>query len=246
MSLVQLAHRAPAVNYEHFDLERLLAHLESVKSWSQEDLGEMLMRLHHQQVHGFVATIEQFLALDVVKDRVNFVVKKLLAPQVALPSPPSAEMLDTLAECWWGLWLHAQHGNLKTEAPFPTDEGDADFFVTTKDGDRWVDCISLAPTDSPRNINEYLAARIRNKWGKKFGARPSAASLPAAIAVMLHKRQEHLVPSLIVGDISGRSPEALPSLWSDCPGLLEVWIGLPSWKPSASHPEMLTTWRRPR
>lgn len=246
MSLVDLARRAPAVDYEFFDLERLLAHLELIDGRKLDDLGEMIVRLHDQQVHGFAATIEEFLSLGVLEDRVTFVVKKLLAPKVALPSPPSDEMLNTLAECWWGLWLHARHGNLIAEAPFPADKGDADFFVKTDEGDRWVDCTSLAPDDSPGSVNAYLVSRVRYKWGKKFGARPSAASLPAAIAVMLHKGQEHLMPSLILGDIVGRRYEAPPSLWADCPGLQEVWIGLPSWESNASHPELLATWKRPR
>lgn len=244
MSLVELANRAPATGFEYFDLERLLAHVEQIAGWDLDEVSEAIVRLHHQQVHGYVSTIEAFAALGVVRDRAAFVAKKLLAPQVALSSPPSSEMLDTLAECSWGLWLHDQHKNLIAERPFPTDDGDADFFVATANGDRWVDCISLAPTDSPSSISTYLASRVRTKWGKKFGARRSASSLPAGIAVMLLKGQEHLMPGLIRDDIVERRYSVPPSLWAECPGLVEVWIGLPSWDSSAQRPHLLTTWSR--
>lgn len=245
LTLGELANRAPATGFAFFDLERLLAHVEEIASWSLDEIGEAIVRLHHQQVHGYVSTLEGFVALGVVRDHAAFVTKKLLAPRTALPLPPGSEMLDTLAECSWGLWLHDHHNNLIAERPFPSDDGDADFFVTTADGDRWVDCISLAPSDSPGSINTYLASRVRNKWGKKFGARRSARYLPAAIAVMLLKGQEHLMPALLRAEIVKRDYVAPASLWADCPGLVEVWIGLPSWSASAQRPQLLTTWRRP-
>lgn len=245
ISLVGLANRAPAKDFKYFDLERLLAHVEQISNWQLDEIGEAIMRLHHQQVHGYVSTIEAFAALGVVRDPAAFVAKKLLAPQVALPSPPSSEMLDTLAECSWGLWLHDNHKNLMAERPFPSDDGDADFFVATADGDRWVDCISLAPSDSRDSINTYLASRVREKWRKKFGARRSASTLPAAIAVMLLKGQEHLMPAIIRDEIAESRYAAPASLWAECPGLVEVWIGLPSWSASAHRPELLTMWCRP-
>ena len=245
LSLHELAKRAPASAFTFFDLERLLAHAELIGQTPLNEIEESLFRLHHQQTLGYVSTLEAFVALDIVEDRESFVVKKLLAPREALPTPPSSEMLDTLAECSWGLWLHDQHNNVIAEKKFPADAGDADFFTSTTDGDRWVDCISLAPADAPARIGGYLASRVRAKWGKKFGARPSAAKLPAAIAVMLLKGQEHLMPGLILNDVVGRRYEAPSSLWTDCPGLVEVWIGLPSWDARAQRPELLATWKRP-
>jgi hypothetical protein len=203
------------------------------------------VRLHHQQVRGYVATLEAFVALGVVRDHEAFVTKKLLAPRTALASPPSSEMLDTLVECSWGLWLHDRHGNLIPERPFPADPGDADFVVAMSRGELWIDCLSVEPTDRRSDINAYLTSRVRNKWGKKFGARPSAASLPAAIAVTMLKGQEHVMPALIFDEITKRPYEAPSSLWADCPGLQEVWFGLPSWEAGAQRPELLATWTRP-
>jgi hypothetical protein len=246
ITLQELAARAPAAGYTFFDLERLLAHVQFVNQVQLDEIGEAIVRLHHQQVRGYVATLEAFVALGVLREREAFVVKKLLAPRDALPAPPnSSEMLDTLVECSWGLWLHDRHGNVTPEQPFPTEHGDADFFVTTTNGDRWVDCLSLEPTDGRSDINSYLAARVRGKWGKKFGARPSAASLPAAIAITLLKGQEHVMPALIRDEITNRQYMAPTSLWAACPGLREVWIGLPSWEAGAQRPELLTTWTRP-
>lgn len=245
LTLEQLAAREPATNYKFFDLERLLAHRKVIDAIKLDEIGEAIVRLHHQQVRGYIATLEAFVALGVLRDHDAFVTKKLLAPRTALKLPPSSEMLDTLVECSWGLWLHDRHGNLTPERPFPGEAGDADFVVATARGELWIDCLSVEPTDRRSDISAYLASRVRNKWGKKFGARPSAASLPAAIAVTMLKGQEHVMPALILDEITKRRYEAPSSLWVDCPGLQEVWFGLPSWEAGAQRPDLMATWKRP-
>jgi len=87
-SLVDLSNRAPATGFDFFDLERLLSHVARIACWSLDTISEEILRLHHQQVQGYVSTIEAFTELGVVRDRATFVSKKLLAPQVALSSPP--------------------------------------------------------------------------------------------------------------------------------------------------------------
>lgn len=245
LTLEQLAARQPATNYKFFDLERLLAHRKAIDAMKLDDIGEAIVRLHHQQVRGYVDTLEAFVALGVLRDDEAFVTKKLLAPRTALKLPPSSEMLDTLVECAWGLWLQDRYGNLTAERPFPGGAGDADFVVATARGELWVDCLSVEPTDRRSDVRAYLASRVRTKWAKKFGARPSAASLPSAIAVTMMKGQEHVMPALLLDQITERQYEAPSSLWLDCPGLQEVWVGLPSWEEGAQRPELLATWKRP-
>ena len=240
LDLETLASRAPAVGYEHFDLERLLAHVRS----SPLALDDKIFGPFSRQVRGYLATIEAYVALGIIKDQAAFVTKKLAAPKVALPMPHSTEMLDTLAECCWALWLHDRYGNLEAEKMFPCGGGDADFFVSS-DGDLWVDCISVAPAGDRSRMSEYLANTVRSKWRAKFGARRGAAALPAAIAVLLLKQQEHTIPALIRDEITGISYSPPASLWTDCPGLHAAWFGTPPWYDAPHRPDVFATWRRP-
>lgn len=246
LTLEKLADRAPADYVPYFDLERLLAHVRMIHGVRLDADADMLFHLHHDQVRGYVATLEAFAALGVVRDPVDFVRKKLQAPRNARPTSTSSEMLDTLTECCWGLWLHDQFGNLIAERPFPSDHGDADFYVATPAGELWVDCLSPAPRDAQRDIAEYLASRVCAKWKDKFGARPSAATLRAGIAVSSLKGQEQLMPRLIFDEITEERYQAPDWLWTECPSLEYVWFGLQSWDAGAQRPQIVATWTRPR
>jgi hypothetical protein len=241
MTLDQLASRAPCESeYPYFDLERLL--------WAVRDSSLFNDTTHPgngDQVRGYLATFDQYVDRVKLKDPRDFVMKKLLAPSVALPEPPSAEMLDTLAECSWGLWLHDQYGNVEETRVLPGKDGDVDFYVDTSNGALWVDCMSLAPTSPRYDIPKYLVPRIRTKWREKFGARPLAAGLPSAIAVLLLKGQEHMASTLVRDEITGTTYQAPDDLWTGCPGLRAVWFGTPPWYASAHRPNVFTTWTRP-
>jgi len=241
LDLEALANRAPAEAFDHFDLERRLAHVRS----SPLALDDTIFGPHSQQVRGYLATIEAFVALGVVRNPVAFLTKKLAAPRIARRAPQGTEMLDTLAECSWGLWLHDQHGGLEAEKLLPDGRGDADFFVNAGAGPLWVDSVSVAPTDRRSDMTEYLVKTVRSKWRSKFGARGTAAALPAAIAVTLLKQQEHVMPALIRDEITGASYAPPASLWSDCPGLQAAWFGTPAWCEGPQRPNVFETWSRP-
>lgn len=247
VDLETLASRAPASGYLYFDLERLLAHVRAIPMSYGDDFCDHIYGLGDRQVRGYLATLEAFIALGVVRDVAAFVTKKLAAPKMALPSPSpkSSEMLDTLVECSWGLWLHARHGNLETEKPLPGGIGDADFYVDTADGPLWVDCLSVGPQNGKHAIPEYLRTTVRKKWLKKFGARPAAAGLPSAITVTMLKSQENVAPALIRDEIVGAEYAAPPSIWRDCPGLRAAWFAMPPWEDTAHLPTVVATWERP-
>lgn len=242
IDLETLASRAPAVGYRsYFDLERLLAHarddLPVLNAWE--------FRFHIKQVHGYLATLEEYVARGLVRDPGAFIMKKLAAPKVALAEPQGSEMLDTLAECSWGLWLGDRHGTVEEEMPLPGGNGDADFYVMTRNGPLWVDCTSVAPTDHKNDLGKYLASKVRHKWHTKFGVRPGAATVPAAIAVTLLKEQEYTMPALIRGEITGSSLVPPASLWVDCPGLQVAWFATPPFDDQPHRPSVFATWNRP-
>jgi hypothetical protein len=250
MELETLADRAPAIDYDYFDLERLLAEVRAAQRAGFTDEHYLATLGHHeQQTRGYLATIEAYVASGVVKNPTAFLMKKLMAPRAARPRAPGSEMLDTLAECSWGLWLLDKYGNLEEEKPFPGGRGDADFYVRTEKGPLWVDCLSVAPPKEkerrPTDLSAYLASKARSKWQKKFGRRQHAASLPAAIAITLLKGQESVMPKIVFHQITGTSCDAPASLWGDCPGLHVAWFGLPPWQERPHRPELFATWTRP-
>src|SRR5216684_1245388 len=65
LDLETLASRAPAVGYEYFDLERLLAHVRS----SPLALDDKIFGPFSRQVRGYLATIEAYVALGIIKDK---------------------------------------------------------------------------------------------------------------------------------------------------------------------------------
>lgn len=245
LTLDQLADRCPCnENYEHFDLERLLAAVRDSPLFNDPEFTRYSE--NWAQVRGYLATFDAYLALGVVKKLPEFVAKKLLAPPVALPAPPkSAEMLDTLAECSWGLWLRERHGNLEEEKLLPGDVGNADFFASTADGPLWIDVASIGSNVPRADMVQYLAMKTRTKWREKFGARPEAAQLPAGIAVTLLKKQENVVHAMIRDEFTDLEYLAPSSLWSDCPGLRVVWFATAPWHSGAHRPNIFTTWTRP-
>ena len=241
IDLEQLASRAPAQDYEYFDLERLLAHSKDYRRMVDADSW---LAPFATQVAGYIATIEAYVALGVAKDPFHFVTKKLLAPEEPRASPPGAEMLDTLVECSWGLWLHDQHGNLEEECLLPDGLGNADFCIRTTDGPLWVDCVSVGPTSDRNEIATYFSDVVLEKWTTKFGKR-GAASLPTAVAVTLLKKQEHVLHSVTFDQTIGRTWTPADSLWTDCPGLRHAWFAVPPWHEHAHRPEILAMWTRP-
>jgi hypothetical protein len=154
-------------------------------------------------------------------------------------------MLDTLAECSWGLWLHGRHGNLEEERLLPDGLDNSDFFVTTASGPLWVDCISIAPEADLVELTACLSKIVKKKWRRKFGDRAASGFL-TAIAVTTLKMQEHVLPWLGHERACDRPSIAPASLWASCPGLSEVWLGRPPWHDSPQHPEFLASWKRER
>jgi len=246
IDLEALAGRQPATSYALFDLERLLAHLRQIESVQHDEIGEMLVAGHNDQVRGYLATLDEFVRVFHVPNARTFLRKKLQAPTKPRPSAPSTEMLDTLAECCWGLWLHDRFGNVDVEKAFPNRNGDADFYVVTDGGSLWIDCVSPAPADRQSDIAEFFAETVIDKWRDKFGRRAGAAELPSAIAVNLLKNQEHLAPRLVFDEITGGGSYVAPArLWSECPSLRHAWLGLQSWSNTAQRPNVIATWSRP-
>jgi hypothetical protein len=244
-TLELLASRAPAVDYEYFDLERLLAQDRAIENAQIDEISAAIVAAHHEQTRGYLATIEQFVTLFPPSHVPSFVRRKLLAPRVARSAATSTEMLDTLAECSWGLWLHDRYGNLEIEKTFPSGIGDADFFTKAPSGELWIDCVSPKPKERPESIECFIADEATEKWKSKFGApKRNAASLPSAIAITLLKGQEHLMPKLVFDEIVGRAYVAPPDLWSRCPGLEHVWCGLQSWGRTAQRPSIVAEWKR--
>lgn len=244
LTLEKLADRAPARDFEFYDLERLLAQVREIETIKHSAVTAAIFAAHENQIRGYVATLEAFVALGVVKSARTFVRKKLHTPLKARPVAKGPEMLDTLVECSWGLWLHDEYGNLETDKKLPLNNGDADFFVRTRTGSLWVDCISPVGTRRHASVKDFISEVVAEKWKAKFGARRGAASLPAAVAVTLLKGQGELLPKLILDDIVGRTYSAPDELWNECPGLQCVWFGLQSWSRSAQRPDVVATWTR--
>ena len=242
LSLDQLADRCPCeIEFKYFDLERLLAGVRDSPLFNDPEYTNYSDSW--MQVRGYLATFDAYIALGILKNPAEFITKKLLAPVRPQPVPPkSGEMLDTLAECTWGLWLNDEHGNIEETKLLPGGVGDADFFVNTANGPLWVDCMSICSKTPRDDMMKYLAPRVRTKWREKFGAR--SANLPTAIAVTLLKDQENVVGALIRDEITKNDYVAPSSLWSDCPGLQSVWFATAPWDSGAHRPPIFTTWER--
>ena len=241
IGLEGLADRAPAQDYEYFDLERLLADARAGRTHIKA--GDLLAGFA-EQTHGYIATLEAYVGLGVLKDKRQFVKKKLCAPRKPRAAPPGSEMLDTVAECSWGLWLHDRYGNLEEERLLPGSHGNTDFYVSTGPAPLWVDCISIAPESDRFDLNAYLSRVVFDKWKTKFAAR-GAASLPAAIAVTALKKQEHVVHALHFNQTIGNACVPSDSLWVSCPGLQCAWFATPPWHATAHRPDVFAAWYRP-
>jgi len=241
IGLEGLADRAPAQDYEYFDLERLLADARGGRTYIKA--GNLLAGFA-EQTHGYIATLESYVGLGVLKDQQQFVKKKLCAPRKPRAAPPGSEMLDTVAECSWGLWLHDRYGNLEEERLLPNSHGNSDFYVSTGTVPLWVDCISIAPESDRFDLNAYLSRVVFEKWKSKFAVR-GAANLPAAIAVTALKKQEHIVHALHFNQAIGNACVPSDSLWVDCPGLQCAWFATPPWHPTAHRPDIFAAWYRP-
>lgn len=244
IDLETLASRAAASGYEYYDLERLLADVRATPLSYGDPIADATFGPHGQQARGYLATIEAFIGLGIVGDAGAFITKKLAAPRTPSPSPRSSEMLDTVAECSWGLWLHDLYGAVEAEKSLP-GRGDVDFYVRTPGGELWVDCISVNPQDVKYDMSDYLCSAVQKKWRDKFGARPGAAQLPAAIAVTLQKSQENVIASLIRDEITGSAYLAPDSLWAACPGLRAAWYATPPWGEAPHRPKIFAKWVRP-
>lgn len=85
ISLEELTRRAPtAVEYEYYDLERLLANVRDNDHW-HEASGPLVA--YFDQPRGYLATLEAYVGLGIVKDPRRFVTKKFAAPAVPRPGP---------------------------------------------------------------------------------------------------------------------------------------------------------------
>lgn len=246
ITLEELADRKPAVDYGYFDLERLLARFRELDSTCHDDLGEKIISGHRDQVRGYVATLDEFVRVFEVPGARAFLRKKLQAPTKPRDAAPSTEMLDTLAECCWGLWLKDWCERVEVEKPFPDKSGDADFFANAPSGELWIDCVSPAPKDRQSDLPEYFADVIIAKWRSKFGRTSASSALPSAIAVNLLKNQENLMPRLVFDEITKQRNYRAPSrIWTECPSLQHAWVGLQSWSDRAQRPNVIANWTRP-
>jgi hypothetical protein len=110
IGLEDLANRAPASNYEYFDLDRLLAHVRNNSSIGQVSS----LAPYETQVRGYLATIEAYLELGVVKDLNHFVLKKLVAPKIpnAKPNPGNSAEIIRLESATASLPLRPPRANL--------------------------------------------------------------------------------------------------------------------------------------
>jgi len=241
-SLEHLAKRARATQYDYFDLERLLAHTLDDDRYG---LADGVLAPHAAQVRGYIATLEAYVALGIVKNPRRFVAQKLMVPATPRPLPVGSEMLDTLAECSWALWLHDRYGNVEEEKPLPGGVGDADFFVVTAEGNLWVDSISVAPTADQSDLSEYFSKVVTRKWKQKFGALLGATSIRSAIAVTLLKNQENALARLHFDQATGQTLSPQSHVWTDCSTLQTVWLGLPPFHERAHRPDIFATWNRP-
>lgn len=246
IGLEELADRKPAVGYSYFDLERLLAHFRELDSTQHDEVGEIIISGHRDQVRGYVATLDEFVRVFDVPRARAFLRKKLQAPTKPRDAAPSTEMLDTLAECCWGLWLKDWCEDLEVEKIFPDKSGDADFFARVPEGVLWIDCVSPAPKDPQSDLPEFFADVIIDKWRKKFGRTAASSALPSAVAVNLLKNQENLMPRLVFDEITKQQNYLAPArIWRECPSLQRAWIGLPSWSDRAQRPNVIASWSRP-
>jgi len=242
LSLEDLASRAPADRYEFYDLERLLA---DTRQTDISAIAESPFAPFAAQTRGYLATIEEYIARNLVKNPLRFIKSKLAAPKNPRELRGGSEALDTIAECSWGLWLHDQFGNLEEERPLPGGVGDADFYVMTPRGDFWVDCISVGPTSERYDLAAYLSEVVSEKWRSKFGLRCESNEIITGICVSMMKRQEHVIGALRFAQNTSEALKASDSLWHECPGLRSIWIGLPPWHERDHRPEIIAEWRRP-
>lgn len=246
IDLEELANRKPATGVGYFDLERLLAHFREIDSSRHDDLGEMIIRGHRDQVRGYVATLDEFVRVFDVPGTRAFLRKKLQAPTKPRDAAPSTEMLDTLAECCWGLWFKDWCEYVEVERPFPDKSGDADFFAKVSGGVLWIDCVSPAPKDPQTNLPEYFADVVIAKWRSKFGRTAASSALPAAVAVNLLKNQENLMPRIVFDQATGQHDYRAPSrVWTECPSLQHAWVGMQSWSAGPQRPNVIANWSRP-
>jgi hypothetical protein len=158
LSLDDLSTRAPSVGFPFYDLERLLAAVREDEVDPLDGTLAPIFGVQDAQLRGYVATIDAYIGLGTLQGRKRnaFVAKKLMVPRAPRAPLDSSEMLDTIAECSWGLWLHDEYGNIEAEKPFPNGSGDADFYVESDIGPLWVDCMSPAPDERPPSVMAYL------------------------------------------------------------------------------------------
>jgi hypothetical protein len=120
MSLEGLASRAPAVGFQFYDLERLLATVRANEASPLDELCTAIYGAHRAQDRGYIATIDAFIGLGAIRDEQAFVEKKLMAPRMPRTQHNSSEMMDTVVECSWGLWLNDEHGTSRQKGLFLT------------------------------------------------------------------------------------------------------------------------------
>lgn len=240
LSLDALASRAPCDDYPFYDLERLLANVRDNDYEVLDEFGSWFA-----QARGYLATIDAYVGLGVIENRRRFLVKKLSAPRNPSNRPVSAEMLDTLVECSWGLWLHEMFGAIQEGKVLPSGARDADFYVNSGDIGLWVDCISVTPEADQPDLGAYFSKVARNKWRKKFGHRQDQG-IATALAVTVIKNQEYIVPFLRYHEQLGSQWAPETSLWNSCPSLKRVWFGMPPWHEDPQQPAIFGTWESPK
>src|ERR1041385_726049 len=76
VSLEDLASRAPASDFQFYDLERLLAKVRANEALHLDEICAAIFGAHHAQDRGYVATVDAFVKLGVIRDEKAFVEKK--------------------------------------------------------------------------------------------------------------------------------------------------------------------------
>ena len=260
LTLEALADRAPAHNYEFYDLERLCADIRTrqipIDNPFLQALGEAT------QIQGYLAVLNEYVARGFVRKRPSFVHDKLLAPKKPNPSAPSPtgfNCLDTIMECSWGLYFEDIFDKVEEERSIPGDEKkNADFRVEKDARALWIDCYSPYPSaeETRGTLEEWIELWARNKWQSKFrAARERNSELATGLAITMIKTPDlntgkygmldALLKLYFKRDFGKPIGEPPDQFWRECPGLDVVWVGEPQYCSSAFRPILACTWQRP-
>ena len=259
LTLEAIANRAPARDYDFYDLERLCADTRD----RQVPVDNPLLRAlgDAAQIQGYLAILNEYVARGFVRKRPSFVRHKLLVLKrsKSAPSPTGYDCLDTIMECSWGLFFADKFAKVEEERSLPGDEEkNADFWV--EDGAKvlWIDCLSPYPAAgrTKASLEEWIEEWARGKWKDKFSvAHARSGGIATGLAITMLKTRDpnlgnggmldalaKLHRKRTFGDPIGQPPD---QFWHDCPGLEVVWVGEPQISSTPFRPIIICEWRRP-